>query len=582
MALDKTSGSVPGGSAGSAAPGKAASAMGADFALRHEALLMLKHKTGLIIDPNPASRTALRAMLGAIGMTQVIQAAGSIDALRRVKENAADIILCDYLLEDGRDGQQLLEEMRGKHLIPLSTAFIVITRERRYQSVISVAELAPDDYLLKPFTPQQLLERFQSVLEKKHVFRHAHGHLEAAEVAGALVACDAICVRYPHYRLDALRLKAETLMASGRSQEAEVLYRQILAHKAVPWAKMGLALAARDSGQLDEAADLTIDILQSHPHYLAAYDLAAKIDEARGRLPEAQQHLQAAVEHAPHGLVRQRQLGRLAAENGDFATAEAAMTTVVTRGSGSSLRELSDYTHLARLQIAAGKESAALETAAVLTRDMRGNAHAAMIGEAMSALAHARLGNSEQAKAAAEQAAKRALAGGDIQADLLVDVSQALFVTGAVDVGERVLKRAIALGEGDERFGGYMNRVMAAFKETANVADDLREDVRQRLIHINNEGVRLGKAGDLDQAITLFREATTHLPSIQMYANAAKAILAKLNRDGWNEELATEATDYLKRGRRQAAGDARIEAAVAAFGQVAHKYGIRDVDLGTE
>jgi tetratricopeptide (TPR) repeat protein len=198
-----------------------------------------------------------------------------------------------------------------------------------------------------------------------------------------------------------------------------------------------------------------------------------------------------------------------------------------------------------------------------------------MLGEAMAALAHAKMGNAEQAAAAANQAMTRATAAGDVQPDLLVDVSQALFVTGAVAAGEKVLLRAISLGEGDERFGKYMNRVMATFQETAGVADNLREDVKQRFIQINNEGVRLGKAGDFDQAIGLFREAAAQLPSLQMFANAAKAILAKLNRDGWNDELAAEAMEYLKRGKRKAAGDARIVSAIAAFGQVATKFGIR-------
>jgi tetratricopeptide (TPR) repeat protein len=82
-------------------------------------------------------------------------------------------------------------------------------------------------------------------------------------------------------------------------------------------ARVGVARAAEQIGlvgQLDQAADLTAEIIHSHPTYLAAYDLAAKVDQERGRLAEAQAHLQAAVGHAPHGLLRQRTLGRLAAE----------------------------------------------------------------------------------------------------------------------------------------------------------------------------------------------------------------------------------------------------------------------------
>ncbi len=552
---------------------------GFDFELRREAMAMLKHKNGIIIDPNAANRASLRAMLGTIGMVQVLQASGAVDALRRVKERTVDVILCDYLLEDGRDGQQLLEEMRTRRLIPLSTAFIVITRERRYQSVVSVAELAPDDYLLKPFTPQQLLERIEAVLEKKHAFRHAHRQVEAGQVDPTLTACDDIIGRHPQYRLDALRLKAETLMAAKRTPEAQELYRQILAHKAVPWAKMGLAIASHRTGQLAEAADLTADILHSHPTYIAAYDLAAKIDEERGLTAEAQGHLSQAVAHAPHALARQRQLGRLAVENGDLDAAAAALSTVISRGAGTSLREVGDYAQLARVQMESGKPAAALETASALRRDLRDDPGARVAGNAMAALAHVRLGNQAEAAKSAALALEGAQAAGDaVAAHLLVDVAQAAMVTGQGEKGQALLRRAIAHSDGDSRFSQYVDRVMATFQETAGAADDMHEDVRQHLVHINNEGVRLGMAGQLDEAIRLFRETVTQMPSTQMLANAGKAILAKLNRDGWDAGLAAEAKGYLDRAAARSPDDAKVREALGAYRTVAGKYGVRQTE----
>jgi DNA-binding response OmpR family regulator len=44
--------------------------------------------------------------------------------------------------------------LRQQHLVRLSTVFIIITSERTYHNVVSVAELAPDDYLIKPFTAE--------------------------------------------------------------------------------------------------------------------------------------------------------------------------------------------------------------------------------------------------------------------------------------------------------------------------------------------------------------------------------------------------------------------------------------------
>jgi DNA-binding response OmpR family regulator len=90
--------------------------------------------------------------------------------LRQVGRTPFDIILSDYLLEDGRDGQQLLEELRQQHLVPLSTVFMMITSERAYHNVVSVAELAPDDYLIKPFTADDLHGRLVRALYRKQFF----------------------------------------------------------------------------------------------------------------------------------------------------------------------------------------------------------------------------------------------------------------------------------------------------------------------------------------------------------------------------------------------------------------------------
>ena len=553
---------------------------GFDPVLRNEARAMLRHKAGVIVDSNPATRSALRAMLAAIGMSNVAQAGTAADALRRVADRPADIILCDYQLEDGRDGQQLLEEMRTRRLIPLSTAFIVITRESRYQSVVSVAELAPDDYLLKPFTPQELHDRLEAVLEKKHAFRHAHGHVEAGEGEEAIKACDTIANRHSLYRLDALRLKAQTLMALHRTSEAEALYRLILDHKAVPWAKMGLALAARENGKLDEAADLVIDVITNQPNYLAAYDLAASIDEERGKRAEAQQHLQAAVQRAPHGVARQRTLGRLATENGDLVAAEAAMTVVVTRTAGTGLCDVADYTHLARLQIRAGRPDEALLTASRLRRELHDNPAAHAGGHAVEALAHTTLGDVKRAAESAKKAAQSvAKVEHDVSTHAMVDAAQALILCGERDAGEAMLRKAIARSDGDQRFADYMAKTLGSFKETAGLADALHSDVRARMVRVNNEGVRLGNSGDLDGAIALFREAAAQLPSMQMLANATKAILAKMNRDGWDVDLAEECKGYIERGRKQSKNDERILTAISIYERVMVKFGVRSRDL---
>ena len=130
----------------------------ADYTLTAELLQQLSKDIArmrvLLVDRHAGARNSLRIILSTLGVKSIHGAGTSAEVIRQVKSNHFDIVLTDYHLDDGRDGQQLLEELRQKHLISLATVFIVITAERGYHNVVSVAELAPDDYLIKPFTAE--------------------------------------------------------------------------------------------------------------------------------------------------------------------------------------------------------------------------------------------------------------------------------------------------------------------------------------------------------------------------------------------------------------------------------------------
>jgi DNA-binding response OmpR family regulator len=87
-------------------------------------------------------------------------------------------VLCDYNLGDGMDGQELLEALRKTGSLPLSTIWIMITGERKYERVVAAAEMAPDDYILKPFNSNLLLTRMNNAHKRKMYLAPAHELLE--------------------------------------------------------------------------------------------------------------------------------------------------------------------------------------------------------------------------------------------------------------------------------------------------------------------------------------------------------------------------------------------------------------------
>ena len=128
-------------------------------------------KSYLVIDDFSDMRSVLRSILRSLGATRVDQAADGAEAVSRMERKRYDVILCDYMLGDGRSGQQLLEELRRFNLLADETIFMMVTGEQSYEQVVSAVELVPDDYIIKPFSPDKLVLRLDRIMAKKEFFR---------------------------------------------------------------------------------------------------------------------------------------------------------------------------------------------------------------------------------------------------------------------------------------------------------------------------------------------------------------------------------------------------------------------------
>lgn len=68
----------------------------------------------LIIDDFENFRTSLRLMLTSFGAAFVDTVANAEQALNQSKYESYDVMLCDFNLGEGKNGQQILEELRIK------------------------------------------------------------------------------------------------------------------------------------------------------------------------------------------------------------------------------------------------------------------------------------------------------------------------------------------------------------------------------------------------------------------------------------------------------------------------------------
>lgn len=550
-----------------------------------EMLLVLQQtltkKRVLIVDRHAPARESLRLMLAALGVTAVHGAGNSAEVIRQVKANRFDIILSDFLLDDGRDGQQLLEELRHAHLIPLATVYLIITSERGHANVVALAELAPDDYLIKPFTADQLQIRLVKAIYKKHVLRKIYEQIERSALQEAIAACDRVIQQQPVYMYDALRFKGELLHTLGRTAEAEEVFRSVLAGRVVPWAKMGLAMALRDRGALDEAEQLAEQVTEEAPAFLSAYDFLASVHAAQGKLHEAQQALQRAADASPLNTVRQRLVGDVAARNKDLLAAEKAYGKVIERNRGSSLRTVDDFANLSRVLVERGNVAGSRKIVADMKRDYRGDKEAEFAALISESLCLETEGSPEKAAQLVGQALEL-----QVQADreagekgkhlshrLAIDLAHACYATGKPQEAQKIMRQVAAENHEDPHL---IDQITDVFHKTGqpDAGKALLDQVSKEIIELNNKGVLAARNGDLEGAVQLLIQAAEQVPNLQFLVNAAKAIFTLIDKKGWDGELAAKAQDYLQRAQRKDRKNPKIASAQALYVMVAKKYGI--------
>ena len=550
-----------------------------------EMLLVLQQsltkKRVLIVDRHSPARDSLRLMLGALGVTAVHGAGSSAEVIRQIKSNRFDVILSDFVLDDGRDGQQLLEELRHAHLIPLSTVYLIITSERGYTNVVALAELAPDDYLIKPFTGEQLQARLLRAIYKKHVLRKIYEQIERGALQEAIAACDRVIQQQPLYMYDALRFKGELLHTLGQTKEAEEVFRRVLEGRVVPWAKMGLATALRDRGALDEAELLAEQVTAEAPNYLSAYDFLASVHEAKGKLQAAQQVLQRAADASPHNTLRQRLVGDTAARNKDFLAAEKAYGKVIDRNRGSSLRSVDDFANLSRVLVERGDTKASRKIATEMKREWRGDKQAELAALVTESLCLDLEGAPEKARALVDKAlelqqqieAEGADKGTPVSQRLAVDLAHACYASGKPEAGQKIMRQVAAENHEDPHL---IERITSVFEKTGqpDAGKALLDQVNKQIIDLNNKGVLAARAGDLEGSVQLLIQAAEQVPNLQFLVNAAKAIFTLMDQKGWDAELAARAQDYLLRAQRKDRKSPKVASARELYVAVAKRHGI--------
>jgi two-component system phosphate regulon response regulator PhoB len=117
----------------------------------------------LVVDDEP-DITALVAYHLARAGYRVSTAGSGAEAIRSAKEERPDLVILDLMLP-GVSGYDVLAELRAREETR-EVGVILLTARREEADRIRGLSLGADDYLTKPFSPQELILRVAAVLRR--------------------------------------------------------------------------------------------------------------------------------------------------------------------------------------------------------------------------------------------------------------------------------------------------------------------------------------------------------------------------------------------------------------------------------
>ena len=114
----------------------------------------------VIVEDDPRVRTALARALTQFGHT-VLQAESGMAGLQLIVKEHPEVVVLDLGLPDV-DGVELLRMVR-----PVSDAIVIVATARvAEEDIIRTLDAGADDYLCKPFSPEQLDARIRATLRR--------------------------------------------------------------------------------------------------------------------------------------------------------------------------------------------------------------------------------------------------------------------------------------------------------------------------------------------------------------------------------------------------------------------------------
>jgi tetratricopeptide (TPR) repeat protein len=502
-------------------------------------------KNYLVVDDFVGIRQLLRESLRNLGAKNIDQASSGGEAMALLTKIRYDVVLCDYNLGEGKNGQQVLEEARLRHLLLPSSVWLMVSAEKSVESVMGAAEHQPDAYLIKPITEGVLLTRLNRVWHKKQVFKMIDQAYVEKDYLRAAKLCDAQIEVSKVHEIELLRMKAALMLKSGEPEKAREAYERVMQEREYQWAKAGLAKIRMANGEFEQARQIFQGVIADNRYYIDAYDQLALAYQNMGRTEEACTILERATQLSPNSVMRQRSLGQICLKLGNVGMAEKAFRKCIAIGEYSIMKTPDAYLGLARVCGLKNETKEALQLLLLAQREFSTD-QIQLRAKITEGMVYHESGDFRRARKAGDEL-EELLSMNPERPDTstCLDMATLLFAVGVKESPVELLCYVIKNNHDNALLLDDVQQIFDKARMSEEGSALIRSS-RKEASDMMNQGVLLWKTGKLPEAVDWMRHARAALPNnLRILFNAAQILISHMQTHSYDAALSAETTEVL-------------------------------------
>lgn len=179
----------------------------------------------LVVDDNPDIRNILNIYLSEAGF-RVYKAQNGKEALKILSLNEISLIIMDIMMPE-LDGIKATVQIREGNNIPI----IILSAKTQERDKIEGLDAGADDYMIKPFGPQELIARVKAQLRRFTKLNNEIAHLSEISIRGLEINMEAksVTVNGNIVKLTPTEYKILHLLAKNRGKvlSVETIYESV-------------------------------------------------------------------------------------------------------------------------------------------------------------------------------------------------------------------------------------------------------------------------------------------------------------------------------------------------------------------